>query len=186
MSVLCCQSALKCSSLFSSAHGTPPGAQLFLERIVKLYFSFINLIKLKTMKDAVLLFGYSRLTLGLCIGKNLAIQYVSRYRGCDTICCDTISKAIYWDISYFRNRIYFRKAVIKSTPPYANLAKKKKKKRFNQNTVGSAFAIISPSNIHLYCKHHPNCTKRPQHKRKLLPGCTRGVVPGQTLPQKPK
>ncbi len=26
----------------------PPGAQLFLERIVKLYFSFINLIKLKT------------------------------------------------------------------------------------------------------------------------------------------
>ncbi len=39
----------------------------------------------------------------LCIGKNLAI----RYRGCDTIYCDTVSKAIYWDISYFRNMIYF-------------------------------------------------------------------------------
>ncbi len=46
------------------------------------------------------------LTVGLCIGKNLAIRYVSRYRGCDTIYCDTVSKAIYWDISYFRNRIY--------------------------------------------------------------------------------
>ncbi len=29
--------ALKCSSLFSSAHGTPPGARLFSERILKLY-----------------------------------------------------------------------------------------------------------------------------------------------------
>ncbi len=27
----------KCSSLFSSAHSMPPGALLFLERIVKLY-----------------------------------------------------------------------------------------------------------------------------------------------------
>ncbi len=36
----------KCSSIYSSAHGTPP--QLFLERIVKLYISFINMIKLKT------------------------------------------------------------------------------------------------------------------------------------------
>ncbi len=44
---------------------------------------------------------------GLCIGKNLAIRYVSRYRVCDTIYCDTVSKVIYWDISYFRNRIYF-------------------------------------------------------------------------------
>ncbi len=41
--------ALKCSSLFSSAHGAPPpGARLFPERIVKLYLSFINMIKLKT------------------------------------------------------------------------------------------------------------------------------------------
>ncbi len=41
--------ALKCSSLFSSAHGAPPpGARLFSERIVKLYLSFINMIKLKT------------------------------------------------------------------------------------------------------------------------------------------
>ncbi len=39
---------LKCSSLFSSAHGAPPGARLFSERIVKLYLSFINMIKLKT------------------------------------------------------------------------------------------------------------------------------------------
>ncbi len=38
----------KCSSLFSSAHGAPPGARLFTERIVKLYLSFINMIKLKT------------------------------------------------------------------------------------------------------------------------------------------
>ncbi len=56
---------LKCSSLFSSSHGAPPGAQLFSERIVKLYLSFINMIQLKTfcrMKDAVLLYRYSRLT----------------------------------------------------------------------------------------------------------------------------
>ncbi len=32
-------------SLFSSAHDTPPGARLFSERIVKLYLSFINMIK---------------------------------------------------------------------------------------------------------------------------------------------
>ncbi len=38
----------KCSWLFSSAHGAPPGALLFSERIVKLYLSFINMIKLKT------------------------------------------------------------------------------------------------------------------------------------------
>ncbi len=38
----------KCSSLFSSAHGAPPGARRFSERIVKLYLSFINMIKLKT------------------------------------------------------------------------------------------------------------------------------------------
>ncbi len=37
---------LKCSSFFSSAHGAPPpGARLFSERIVKLYLSFINMIK---------------------------------------------------------------------------------------------------------------------------------------------
>ncbi len=48
MSVFCSRSALKFSSLFSSAHGTPPGARLFSERIVKLYLSFINMIKLKT------------------------------------------------------------------------------------------------------------------------------------------
>ncbi len=35
---------LKCSSLFSSAYG----ALLFSERIVKMYLSFINMIKLKT------------------------------------------------------------------------------------------------------------------------------------------
>ncbi len=41
--------ALKCSSLFSSAHCAPhPGARLFSERIVKLYLSFINTIKLNT------------------------------------------------------------------------------------------------------------------------------------------
>ncbi len=43
-----CVLALKCSSLFSSAHGAPPGARLFSERIVNLYLSFINMIKLKT------------------------------------------------------------------------------------------------------------------------------------------
>ncbi len=37
----------KCSSLFSSAHGTLPGAWLFSERIVRLYLSFIHMIKLK-------------------------------------------------------------------------------------------------------------------------------------------
>ncbi len=36
-------------SLFSSAHGTPPGARLFSERTVKLYLSFINMIKLKIL-----------------------------------------------------------------------------------------------------------------------------------------
>ncbi len=70
--------------------------------------------------------------LGLCIGKNLAIRYVSRYRGCDTIYCDTVSKAIYWDISYIK------KAVIKNTPPYAN-----RSKIIYLTTVGSAFALIS-------------------------------------------
>ncbi len=41
--------ALKYSSLFSSVHGAPPpGARLFLERIVKLHLSFINMIKLNT------------------------------------------------------------------------------------------------------------------------------------------
>ncbi len=30
----------------------------------------------------------------------ITIQYIA-------IHCDTVSKAIYWDISYFRNRIYF-------------------------------------------------------------------------------
>ncbi len=53
-------------SLFSSAHGAlPPGTRLCSERIVKLYLSFINMIKLNTfrdMKDAVLLYRYSRLT----------------------------------------------------------------------------------------------------------------------------
>ncbi len=38
----------KCSSLFSSAHDMPPGARLFPERIVKLYLSFIYMIKRKT------------------------------------------------------------------------------------------------------------------------------------------
>ncbi len=46
--LFCWRSALKCSSLISSAHGVPPGARLFSEKIVKLYFSFINIIKLKT------------------------------------------------------------------------------------------------------------------------------------------
>ncbi len=58
-------SSARHSSLFSSAHGTPPGARLFSERIVKLYLSFINMIKLKIfgdMKDAILLYRYSRLT----------------------------------------------------------------------------------------------------------------------------
>ncbi len=58
--------ALKCSSLFSSGHDVPPpGVRLFSERIVKLYLSFIKVIKLKTfgdMKDAVLLYRSSRLT----------------------------------------------------------------------------------------------------------------------------
>ncbi len=41
--------ALKCSSLFRSAHGAPPPrARLFSERIIKLHLSFINMIKLKT------------------------------------------------------------------------------------------------------------------------------------------
>ncbi len=36
----------------------------------------------------------------------VAIRYI-------VIHCNTVSKATYWDISYFRNRIYFvRKAVI--------------------------------------------------------------------------
>ncbi len=40
--------ALKCSSLFSSAHGAPPpGARLFSESIIKLYLSLINIIKTK-------------------------------------------------------------------------------------------------------------------------------------------
>ncbi len=34
------------SSLFITAHGVPQGARLFSERIVKLYLSFINMIKL--------------------------------------------------------------------------------------------------------------------------------------------
>ncbi len=34
-----------CLWLFSSAHNTPPGARLFLGRSVKLYLSFINVIK---------------------------------------------------------------------------------------------------------------------------------------------
>ncbi len=39
--------ALKCSSLFSYAHGVlPPGARFFSERIVKLFLSLINMIKL--------------------------------------------------------------------------------------------------------------------------------------------
>ncbi len=38
--------ALKCSSLFSSAHAMPPGALLCPERIGKLYLSFINMTKL--------------------------------------------------------------------------------------------------------------------------------------------
>ncbi len=42
----------KCSSLFSSAHGAPPpGARLFWERNVKLYLSFIYMIKLKTFLE---------------------------------------------------------------------------------------------------------------------------------------
>ncbi len=44
----------------------PPGARHFLERIIKLYLSFINMTKLNLlfgdMKDAVLLYRYSRLT----------------------------------------------------------------------------------------------------------------------------
>ncbi len=48
ISVFCWRSALKCSSLFSSAHSAPPGALLFSERIVNLNLSFINMIKLKT------------------------------------------------------------------------------------------------------------------------------------------
>ncbi len=31
----------------------------------------------------------------LYIGKNMAILYASRYRGYDTICCNTVSKEIY-------------------------------------------------------------------------------------------
>ncbi len=44
-------SSLFSSALFSSARSAlapPPGARLFSERIVKLYLSFINMIKLKT------------------------------------------------------------------------------------------------------------------------------------------
>ncbi len=49
MSLFCWWSSLKCSSVFSSAHDAPPpGARLFSEGIVKLYLSFINMIKLKT------------------------------------------------------------------------------------------------------------------------------------------
>ncbi len=40
--------ALRCSSLFSSAHGAPPGARLFSKRIIKLYLAFIYMIKLKS------------------------------------------------------------------------------------------------------------------------------------------
>ncbi len=71
--------------------------------------------------------------LGMCIGKNLVI----RYRGCDTIYCNTVCKLIYWvilGIGYI-----FKKAVIKSTPPYVNLS-----------ISGSAFALIGPCNIQHY------------------------------------
>ncbi len=47
--VFCFHSALKCSSLFSSAHTARLQKLCFFsERIVKLYLSFINMIKLKT------------------------------------------------------------------------------------------------------------------------------------------
>ncbi len=67
------------------------------------------------------------LYIGLCIGKNLAIRYVSRYRGCEryiVIHWDYCKQGDNWDISYFRIGYIFRKAVIKSTPLYANLSNK--------------------------------------------------------------
>ncbi len=60
--------------------------------------------------------------LGLCIGKNLAIRYVSRYRGCDTIYCDTVARRYIGIFLILRIGYIFRKAVIKNTPPYANLS----------------------------------------------------------------
>ncbi len=41
----------KWSSLFSSALSMPPGARLFSERIVNVYLSFINIIKLNTFLE---------------------------------------------------------------------------------------------------------------------------------------
>ncbi len=63
--------------------------------------------------------------LGLCIGKNgeMAIRYESRYRGCDILRYskqgDYIGIFLILGIGYI-----FRKAVIKSTPLYANLSNK--------------------------------------------------------------
>lgn len=41
------------------------------------------------------LFPSSLLPIGMCIGKNLAIQYTSRYRGSDTIYCDLLRYCVY-------------------------------------------------------------------------------------------
>ncbi len=82
----------------------------------KLYFKF--------MFSVFSVFHVDCITVAMCICKNLAILYVSWYRGCNTIYCDTVSKVIYWDISYFRNRnLFFRESVTKSTPLQVHLNK---------------------------------------------------------------
>ncbi len=55
------------------------------------------------VEDTVYIYIYIYIyILGLCIGKNLAIRYVSRYRGCDTIYCDTLRYCKQGDIlGYF-------------------------------------------------------------------------------------
>ncbi len=113
---------LKCDMGYSSLLLNKTKVFLFYFCILK-HFECMRFLRYCLRYPETMLKEKRHLEIGMYIGKNLAIRYISRYRVWETIYCDTVSKPIYWDISYFSNRIsFFRKAVINSTPSYQTLA----------------------------------------------------------------
>ena len=105
------------TSTMTSVHHKLPESQSHVSRVLKLSFFLTchcgRSLNIST-SHTIVLSATSEIcveeswTPGLCIGKNLAIRYVSRYRGYDSIYCDTVRKAIY--CNFLKSN--FRKTVI--------------------------------------------------------------------------